>query len=284
MSEDVNLRSITHPGPPVAPRVLAEPCSARALRVTFQPGLPVLEAVAKALREHGIDGALIEIEGGSFNPLVYVMPAPSLDAEHAAWYSDMHRPEGVGLNERLVMSFGRRQGQPFIHCHGIWLHADGFRAAGHLIPHEAMFAEPVAATVYALSGAVLDQQQDAETNFPLLTPVPDGSARDGDNRAVLLRIKPNTEFSAGVEQAAQAHGITDATVHGIGSLVGCDFVDGSHMASFASELFIRDGRIADGRATLDIAIVDVDGTIFEGAITRGSNPVCVTCELLIIER
>jgi hypothetical protein len=277
-------RSITHPGQAETPRVLAQTCSVHKQMIRFRAGLPVLQAIAQALGEQGIDSAVIEIEGGSFAPLVYVIPAPSPDESHAAWYSDMRRPEGTALGERLVLSFGRRHGESFIHCHGIWIHADGFRGAGHLIPHEAMFAQDVDATVYAVSGAIFDQQQDDETNFTLLTPVPNGTPAANHARGVLLRIKPNADIHAALEQAAGEAGIHHATVHGIGSLVGCDFADGSHMASYASELFIRDGRINDGKAVLDIAIVDVDAGIFEGEITRGTNPVCVTCELLIVER
>jgi predicted DNA-binding protein with PD1-like motif len=279
----MSARSIRHPGIPVDPRVLAEPCSARRLTLTFAPGKPVLAAIHEALAAEGIDSAVIEIEGGSFDPLVYVIPAPSPDDQHAAWYSDVRRPAGLALGEALALSFGRREGQPFIHCHGIWIHADGFRGAGHLMPGEAMFAEPVEATVYALSGAVMEQRPDSETNFPLLTPVPHGVCSESENRAVLLRIKPNTDIHAAIEDAARAHGMGRGTVHGIGSLVGCDFKDGSHMASYASELFIRDGHLEGGQARLDIAIVDVDARIFEGEIIRGSNPVCVTCELLIVE-
>ncbi|WP_312796360.1 DUF296 domain-containing protein [Tianweitania sp.] len=279
----MSLRSIHHPGTPDQPRMLAETCSVRRLNLRFAAGVPVLEAVAQALASEGIDSAVIEIEGGSFAPLVYVIPAPSPDDSHAAWYSDTRQPDGVALGESLVMSFGRRQGKPFIHCHGIWVHADGFRGAGHLIPHEAMFAEEVEATVYAVSGAIFDQQQDAETNFTLLTPVPNGVVQPDEDRGVLLRIKPNTDIHAAVEDAAKSAGITSGTLHGIGSLVGCDFADGTHMASYASELFIREGRVEAGRAALDIAIVDIDAAIFEGEITRGTNPVCVTCELLIVE-
>lgn len=276
-------RSIQHPGQAVEPRVLAQHCSVRKLTVTFQPGVPVLQAIAQTLGEHAIDSAVIEIEGGSFAPLVYVIPAASSDSSHAAWYSDTRQPAETALGESLVLSFGRRQGEPFIHCHGIWIHADGFRGAGHLIPHEAMFAEAVEATVYAVSGAIFDQRQDVETNFTLLTPVPNGQPRPDEAEGVLLRIKPNTDIHSALEDAAHIAGISNATVHGIGSLVGCDFVDGRHMASYASELFIREGRIDDGEAMLDIAIVDVDAKIFEGEIVRSTNPVCVTCELLIVE-
>jgi predicted DNA-binding protein with PD1-like motif len=280
----MTLRSIRHPGPASEPRVLAQPCSARTLTLTFQPGRPVLDAVANALAAKGIDSAVIEIAGGSFDPLVYVIPAPSPDETHAAWYSDTRRPKGRAQLERVVMSFGQRQNAPFIHCHGIWIHADGVRAAGHLIPHEAAFGEPVEATVHALSGAIFDQQPDSETNFPLLTPVAHGAAKPGEARAVLLRVKPNTDLHAALEDTARSQGFASATVHGIGSLVGCDFADGSHMASYASELFISNGRIADGRATIEIGVVDIDAAIFEGVVKRGGNGVCVTCELLVVER
>ncbi|MBS9722192.1 DUF296 domain-containing protein [Tianweitania sp. BSSL-BM11] len=278
----MNPRSIHHPGTPEQPRVLAQKCSVRTLTMRFSAGMPVLDAVTKALAAEGVDSAVIEIEGGSFAPLVYVIPAPSPDDSHAAWYSDTRQPEETALNERLVMSFGRRQGAPFIHCHGIWIHADGLRGAGHLIPHEAMFAEDVEATVYSLSGAIFEQQQDGETNFALLTPVANGTPEADGAKGVLLRIKPNTDIHAAVEDAARSAGLRNGTVHGIGSLVGCDFSDGTHMASYASELFIREGSIANGRASLDIVIVDVDAAIFEGEINSGTNPVCVTCELLIV--
>lgn len=244
----------------------------------------MLESVTEALEPHGITSAVIEIEGGSFDPLVYVIPAPSPDDTHAAWYSDTRRPEGRALGDKMVLSYGRRQGAPFIHCHGIWFHADGFRGAGHLVPAEAMFAEPVEAIVHAVAGAIFDQQQDAETNFPLLTPVGEGAVELDGRAGVLLRIKPNTSIHAAVEEAARVNGMWNGTIHGIGSLVGCDFSDNSHMESYASELFVRAGAIEDGVARLDIGIVDIDGTIFEGEIRRGPNVVCVTCELLIAER
>jgi predicted DNA-binding protein with PD1-like motif len=281
------MRTIRHPGIPVAPRVASVPCRAEKLRMTLQPGVSVLEAVRTALDERGVDSAVVEITGGALKPLVYVIPALSDDDVHAAWYSDTRTPTGRAEIEQLVLSFGRRDGQPFLHCHGIWRHADGFRGAGHLIPHDAQFAEPVEADAWAVSGAILDQQEDSETNFKLFTPVswqavPAAQAR----RAVLCRVRPNEPISAAIERIAAEHGLENATLHGIGSLVGCDFIDGRHMASIASELFIRKGvvelRDSKPTCTLDLAIVDVEGKIFEGEITPDNN-VCVTFELLIVE-
>ncbi len=279
----MSARSIRHPGPPSDPRIVAHACAARKLSVSFQPGKPVLEAVSDALAAQGIDSAVIEFSNGNLSPLVYVIPAPSPDEAHAAWYSDVRRSGSNARFERAVMSFGRRQGAPFIHCHGIWIHGDGFRGAGHLIPHETMFANVTEATVYAVSGAIFEQQPDAETNFPLLTPIPHGEMMKDGDRAVLFRIKTNTDIHAAAEEVARVHDIARGHIHGIASLVGCDFVDGRHMASYASELFIRDGRIDGGKAEIDIGVVGIDAEIFEGEIKRGGNVICIACELLMIE-
>lgn len=280
------MRTIRHPGEPLEPRVLAVPCSARKLEVTFRPGTSVLSSVTEALAPLEIESAVVEIRGGAFDPLVYVMPAESDDGVHAAWYSQTHAPQGRAEIEALGFTYGRRDGEPFLHCHGIWRHADGQRRGGHLMPGEARFAQPVEATVIAVSGAILDQLDDSETKFRLFTPVAHGPEKPG-RRAVLCRVKPNEEICSAIERTAREHGIERASLHGVGSLVGCDFADGQHMASIASELFIRQGTVRSGNgesaASLDIAIVDVDGGIFEGDIIRGRNTVCVTFELLIVE-
>lgn len=281
------MRSIVHPGTPAAPRAPALPCHVHELAVTFAAGRPVLEAVTEALAPLGIDSAVVEIAGGVLDPLVYVMPAPSDDGVHAAWYSETHAPEGRSPIEAMTFSYGRRDGEPFLHCHGIWRHADGSRHAGHLMPMDARFAEPVEARVLAVSGAVFDQLEDDETRFRLFTPVAHDGPPEGQ-RGLLCRIKPNVDVHRAIEQVCADNGITSASLHGIGSLVGCDFVTGARMTSYASELFIRSGSVErrDGTpvATLDIAIVDIDGGIFEGEIERGGNVVCVTFELLLVER
>lgn len=281
------MRTIRHPGEPLEPRVLAASCRARKLGVTFRPGVSVLSSVTEALAPLGIDSAVVEIAGGAFEPLVYVMPAESDDGVHAAWYSETHAPEGRAEIEALSFTYGRRDGEPFLHCHGVWRHADGLRRAGHLMPGEACFAEPVEATVLALSGAMLDQLDDSETKFRLFTPVARGEPNQEGRRAVLCRVKPNEEICGAIERTAAEHGIERASLHGVGSLVGCDFTDGQHMASIASELFIRRGAVRSENgepvASLDIAIVDIDGSIFEGEILRGRNTVCVTFELVIVE-
>jgi len=280
------VRTLLQPGPASEPRALAVPCGVRSLRLTFDAGTSVLDAVGRAFRPHGIESAVVRIAGGAFDPLVYVMPAPSADGIRAAWYSRTHSPEGRCPIGELVFTYGRRDGAPFLHCHGTWRHADGSLHAGHLMPHDARFAGPVEADVLAISGAVFDQLDDAETMFKLFTPVPlDGEPRSDERRGVLCRVKPNAPIHGEIERVAAEHGISRGTIHGVGSLVGCDFADGRHMSSIASELFIRRGTLEPHggrtRAELDLVIVDIDGEIFEGPVAAGTNNVCITFELLI---
>lgn len=247
----------------------------------------MLSAVAEALQADGIESAVVEIRGGSLQPLVYVIPADCDDGMHVAWYSEGHSPSGRAEIQSLTFTYGRRDGEPFLHCHGSWRLGDGSVGGGHLMPHEAQFSEAVEGEVFALSGAILDQLDDGETNFRLFTPLPLCGHPNGDGtRAVLCRVKPNEEIHSAIERTAREHGFKRATLHGVGSFVGCDFADGRHMPGKALEVFIRDGSLQelDGRtcSRLDVAAVDAAGAVLEGEITHG-NAVCVTFELLIVE-
>ena len=132
-------------------------------------------------------------------------------------------PEGIARLENATLSYGNDGGKPFIHCHGIWRHAGGHLGGGHLIPEDTGLAEDVVATAWIVSGAFLDRQADTETNFPLPTPVAEGSPDLASKCAALLRIKPNMDIHLAIEAAAREHGIDNGTIHGVCSLVSCDF-------------------------------------------------------------
>ncbi|MDX0959871.1 PCC domain-containing protein [Sinorhizobium medicae] len=283
------MRRILQPGAPLAPRVLSLECHAERMRLTFKPNRNVLDAVHEALAETGFDSAIIQVRGGSFEPLAYVTPTLDGGGLHAAWYSDIHAPKGPAIIEGLVMTFGRRDGEPFLHAHGVWRHEDGFRGAGHVMPKDTQFGGPVEAEAWVLSGAIMDQLEDSETRFRLFTPVPHSAASaTASRRAVLCRMKPNEPIHQAIERTAGEHGIERASLHGIGSLVGCTFTDGRIMESAASELLIRKGTLSPDQngkaeARLDIAIVDTERAIYEGEIANGTDAVCITFELLIVE-
>ena len=138
-------------------------------------------------------------------------------------------------------------------------------------------------TGVGLRGAAFRSREDAETNFRLFVAEPSQQAglptRSG---ALAVTLRPNQDVCLAIEAICAAETIASAQIFGIGSLNGARFESGAAMASYASELLIRDGRLEAGRVRLDVSIVATDGEIFEGVLVRGDNPVCVTFELVIV--
>ncbi|HEU6443259.1 MAG TPA: DUF296 domain-containing protein [Microvirga sp.] len=280
------MRTIIHPGPVAAQRLSAIAGDPVTLRFTLEPGATVDEAIAKGFSDAGCEGGFVMFDNGRFEPFRYVMPALSSDASHAAWYSATFEPVGTVLMRNGCAIVGRRDDRPFIHCHGLWDTSEG-RRMGHMLAPETRVAEPVAVTGIGLKGATFDSLEDPETNFRLFEP-----ARVGDedpsfleNPVLLARVRPNQDISRAVEEICSAHGIEAADVYGIGSLNEVRFADGRRVDSLATEVLIHEGRMerTSGQpvARLDVAVVDVEGGIYEGQLTRGDNPVLVTFELVI---
>jgi predicted DNA-binding protein with PD1-like motif len=276
-------RQLQQPGPATNPRLTVQPCSVTRLELTLPAGGTVLETVAAVLHGRGIETAILEMPGAVLEPLAYVIPAESPDPDHVAWYSTLRKPEGRGRVEHAILSFGRDGAAPFLHCHGIWHHADGHRGGGHLLPDQSVLAEETLVQVWAIQGAGLARLPDPETNFSILMPVAQGAPDPQQARGLLVRIKPNFDLHIGLESAARAQGFSEASVHGVVSLVDCAFEDGQFMDSFASEGFIRQGRITGGRAELDLGLAAMSAKVFEGAVQRGGNGICIASELLIVE-
>ncbi|NSX93029.1 PCC domain-containing protein [Agrobacterium tumefaciens] len=281
-------RRIVHPGPITPERFRAVGCHAHPVTLTARSGVCVNEAIADAFAARGFEGGYIRLKNVPMKRLDYVMPAAAPDDAHAAWYSEtFSMPGGTIIDAGLHM--GRRDGKPFLHCHGSWKSADGVVSMGHLLPFEAEFAAETPLEALALDGAILDVQRDEETNFPLFTPIAQPRNRkDAGLRALLCTVRPNTDICTALEAACQQFGLQQAEINGIGSLIGVDYEDGTSLTAYASEILIRNGRIdpvmGDQQATLDIAMVDLTTHISGGRLVRGKNPVCVTFELLLSER
>lgn len=255
----------------------------QALSLRLKPGCSVNESVGAAFAEEGFACGYVRLRNAAVSPMRYVIPATSPDGAHAAWYSDTRNPDGVTMIEDAGIIFGRRDGEPFLHCHGIWREPDGSRRMGHLLPLDSAFAEPAAAQAFGVSGALFEVRHDRETNFSLFSPEPSSEIAGGSSRAVLCTIRPNEDICLSIENICRKHAIRDAAVHGIGSLVGADFENGPAVTSYATEVLIRKGGVRGGKARLDIVLVGMDGSLAEGMPTHGNNPVCVTFELLIEE-
>ena len=285
--------TIRQPGPAAAGRIVAVPGSGRALVLDLPAGVPLVQAVHRAFAACGFIGGTVALDGVAMDgvalgPFAYVQPALARTPQHAAYYSDTIRPAGVTRLEHGAMTFGRRDGTPFFHCHAAWVEADGRRSGGHILPEGTVLAAPVSVPGFGFAGGVFEAEPDPETNFTLFGPVPaEPSALARDARAHALRLRPNQDLCGALERYCAAHGIHAARIHGgVGSTIGARFADGTVVRPFATEAFIRHGMIGPGtdggpEATLEVAQVDCTGALAAGRMRRGANPVLMTYELVL---
>lgn len=278
-------RRLQQPGPPRPERWLAAAGLARVLDFVLEPGLTLNEAIARPLAAAGIAGGTVDLDGGALGPFTYVMPALSDDPRFAAYYSRNYAPAGETRFERGAATFGRRDGAPFVHCHGVWREPAGSRRGGHVMPLDTIVAAPITARAVGVAEARFEVLPDAETNFSIFAPVQGDAPSDapgGSRRALLLKVQPNERIDEALAAACRAHGLAAARVHGVGSFVGAAFADGRYAPSIATEIFIERGSVRTGEVSLDITLVDVDGAIHAGRVAPG-NPICITFELTLEE-
>ncbi|WP_244642864.1 PCC domain-containing protein [Phyllobacterium sp. 628] len=281
-------RRLQQPGPATAERFESFAGTGRLLSFDLQPGLSINDAIAGPLVAANIRAAALVIEGGAFQPFHYLMPALSKDDLHAAWYSDTFSPPGETKLERGNVTFGERDGAPFIHCHATWIEPDGKRCAGHILPHETMVSQPVRATAWGVEDIRMISEPDAETAFTIFHPVPlDKTSGDATGpRTIIARVRPNEDIITALEAICRKHGLAGAHLRGgVGSLIGARYTNGSRVGDIATEVFITGGFVSanSSRTQLEITMVDTKGGITNGALLRGENPVCITFELCLEE-
>lgn len=270
------MRVLTHPGPVSARRLIPLPCRAQAVTLPLRAGLAVDRAAAAAFAEAGFQAGYLRLAALPLSALAWVIPARAAPGNPCvAWFSDTRRAAG-GTIIAGGLHLGARDSQPFVHCHGLWRDPDGALYAGHLRADETVLAQDCTAQGWGLSGARFEVQHDPETGFPLFTPQPFGAMGPGEP-ATLLRLCPNQDLSRALD------GLPDGTrIEGIGSLIGTRFDDAPPIDGPATEIWLREGRIAQGAARLRAVSVGMDGTAQQGWLSRDANAVCVTAELLIL--
>ena len=283
------VRRVIQPGP--AHPVRVESCAGpvRSIAFRLEAGLSLNEAVSRPLRAAGLAGAMVEIGEGRFSPLIYVLPALSPDASHAAYYSEIFS-RGEARLECANVTFGNRAGAPFIHCHAIWEEADGVRRGGHIMPHETILATDMPARAWGSPAIAIESDPDPETNFTLFHPVELApAARSREPRLAVIRVRPYEDITEAAEAVCRTYGFRSAVVRSsIGSLIGAEFADGRVVEDVATELLVHEGAIAPDsggelRGSLQVTLVDTQGKLHHGRLVRGRNPVCITFELAIEE-
>lgn len=275
-------RRLVHPGQAAAERHHALACAAGPVWIRLRAGASVNEAVALGLAERGLSAGYVSLRDVVLEPLAYVIPAPAPDDSHVAWYSETHRLETATVAQ-AGCTVGLRDGEPFLHCHGLW-RGEGVTRMGHLLPLETRLARDAVVEAWGIDGAVMVSRDDPETGFRLFRAEAAASAGSvATRRAVLASIRPNRDIGEALAAIAGEHGLARCEVFGIGSLVGCRFADGRVVEWHANEVLILDGMVEAGTARLDMAVVDRDGCIEAGRLEAGANAVSVTFEALLVE-
>jgi predicted DNA-binding protein with PD1-like motif len=299
------MRSIQHPGQPSLQRVAAQQVELEPFALELPGHMSLMQAVAQSMHGIGAQCATFRMQGGGFEPFSYVMPALAKTSAHAVYFSDTYPVEGAVRLETASVTFGQRDGKPWLHSHAIWIEASGRRHCGHLLPDDIQVNHPIQAQGVAVRGATFTVCPDGETNFTLFVPLksmerpsqttasmnaahkPPASSQTPRNKGYALRVAPNIDICTALETFCRERGITHAKVQGgVGSTVGAVFDDGRVVEPFVTELLIRHGEIftnaaGQTQAQLDVSMVDYKGGVSEGRLARGQNPVLVTFELAL---
>ena len=272
-------RFIRQPGAPGPRRIAAVAAGAIPVEAELPAGGRLLDTVSELVARHGAESACLALTGGGFGPFGYVIPALSPDATHAAFYSAPRRPPGITRLDVGAITVGWRDGAPFFHCHALWTEVDGTLGCGHVLPEETFIAAPIRATGAALVGARFKAAQDEETGFKLFSPVATGTRLPAHAiPGVALRLAPNQDLVRTLEKAAAEARLGRAAVRGgVASTIGARFADAPPIVGFATELLVTRGIVGDA-SELDIAIVDLEGSIGTGRVVVGENPVLMTFE------
>ena len=277
------MRTLTQPGPIDPVRIDMVAGEAETMAFDTRPGQTLHEALTGPMIAAGFQAGTIELTGGAFNPFRYVMPGPPDNETHVAYFTAPNAPIGETLLERANATFGWADGQPFLHCHAVWIEPDGRRRGGHILPREAVFSRPGAARAWGFRDVRIETGLDRETNFTLFGVRPNGAPNAFSTAgAVAARVRPNIDIARAVEAIAQQAGMRDATIRGsLGSLVGASFADGRAVDDLATEVLVRSGQVRDGKAELDLAVIDMDGQVHDGVLALDRNAVLITFDVIL---
>lgn len=280
-------RRLVQPGPVDPNRIESTAAPLIAARFSLAPGLTLIDAIAGPVGRFGLRAAALDLSGMVLGPMQFVKPAYSRTEDHVAYYSETYRHDGAVRIDHATATFGFRDSAPFLHCHALWRDADGRACGGHILASDTLVAAASEVEVRGTDRIALLSRFDPETNFTLFGLE---HATTGRGPLVVARVRPNEDLVEAIETVAARHDLRDAIVRSlIGSTVGGRFDDGRVVEEIPTEIVALSGRVrrrpAGGHAVdLDIALIDADGNILRGQLTRGENPVLICVELFLEER
>jgi predicted DNA-binding protein with PD1-like motif len=274
-------QKIRHPGPPAAQRQQFVRGEVRSFTVTLPAGAMLMAALTAALQDLQGETAFVHIDGLALRSGQHVLPAHSPDAQHVAWYSETHRMGACRFVHGTVV-LGRKDDQWFSHCHALWETAEGTPGLGHVLCAEACIDQAWEAEIHVFFGGGLRVSFDAETNFSLLRPYADATPSRQTN-ALLLTLQPHEDVRSAINAVCAKLAIQEASIMGVGSLIGAVFAQGPAMRAAISEMLLLPGaEVSQGRCiALPVACVNPEAVIYQGDLLLGQGPVLITCELLL---
>lgn len=277
---------MVHPGPVAEDRV--EWAASRTIHVerrAGKAGQSLLGAIAEAAFKEGLASGTGRLRGCRLAQTRFTTGGPARDGK-AANYTFI-RDWGVSHLPWATFSFGTTpDGARFVHCHAMIENSETDEpVGGHLFPADCVLDGAVSIELFGPSDVDLVQQQDAETLHSVFEIGERRDAMDGD--ALFVRVRPNEDVVLAIETACRANGIDNAVLApSLGSLNAPVIVgaDGTQRAlpSVGMEVLRFSGSVHQGRADIDVVIVDEAGTPHAGRLERGLAPVCVTAELLLV--
>ncbi len=284
------LKGIRHPGPVDRDRIDSFAGDALDLDIPLAGGVSLIDAVAEPLEAAGLSGAGVSFRQVRMEPFRYVLPAFSPDAEHVAYYSAAHAPAEEVEIDYANLTYGRKDGAPFLHCHALWRDRAGRLRGGHVLPHDTFVSAPGRARAFGTTQVAMVSKFDAETNFTLFRPAAlreTPAQTQARSRCILARLKPNVDLIEGIEDVCRRHQVASGRVHsGVGSIVGAEFEDGRIVREHPTEILALTGRVTPDhegqpRVDLSIALVDTNGELHQGKPLRGRNPILICFELVL---
>ena len=282
-------RRLVQPGPPAPDRLQCVRAGLVEIEAEIAPGTALGDGVSKVLEPEGITAGAVHFDGLTLDPMRYVQPTYAKTPEHVAFYSDVRAPDSAHEIEFARATYGSVDGKPLLHCHALWRDADGGLQGGHILPFEAVVATPTTIRVFGTRDAGMVASPDAETNFTIFNAVPTGSA-DGTEparRMLVAKIRPNEDLVTAIEEICRRQNVREGVIlGGIGSTVGAQFDGRPLIPEAPTEIVVREGRIAPDpagipRLSMETALIDAQGRLHVGTLTRGENPVLICVELFI---
>jgi predicted DNA-binding protein with PD1-like motif len=276
------------------PRVQTVTTRSAAVHARLSPGARLIDGLDEILASTDATCAQVEITGGILDRISYCVPAECADGSVVCTFSETREARTPAQLLAGSVTVGFRNGARFMHCHAVWLDADGELRGGHLWPETVVGGVPVYAVVHPLPGITSINARDPETCMPVFTPHLDSDRSTEPElhrgtRVAMSRVRPGEDITAAVRRVCAEQGFRTAVVRaGVGSLVGACLRRGDGVFTVdgpATELATIAGRVRGDAADLELSAIVVDrhGEVQRGVLVPDRNPVAITFELLVFE-